>query len=166
MCLAGQVLGMHEFTGCLRIRPALNEVERAWFCAAADSGRTLRGTTIGRGDKAVPFAHLAWEVCRDGCCLTWDPTAERPSMMLPSLHFLVDHLLRDGAKGEGSPHLTGFTFDHVLDGVVTGAGRVVEVSANHVSERTLTQSCAGAKATRGQPRKLPANVIELRPRRA
>lgn len=156
---------MHEFTGCLRIRPALNETERAWLHATADSGRTLRGTTIGRGDTSVPFAYLAWEVCRGGCCLTWDPTAERASMMLPSLRFLVDHLLREGAKGEGSSQLAGFTFDHVLEGVVTGAGRVVEVSANRVSERTLTPSCADAKPSRGR-RPLPANVVELRPRRA
>jgi hypothetical protein len=157
---------MHEFTGCLRIRPALNEAERAYLHVLADSGRTLRGTTIGRGDKDVPFAYLAWEVCRGGCCLTWDPTAERASMMLPSLRFLVDHLFRDGAKGEGSPKLEGFTFDHVLDGVVTGAGRVVEVSGNRVSERRLTRSCEDAKPTRGRARKLPQNVIVLRPRRA
>ena len=157
---------MHEFTGCLRIRPALNETERAWLYATADSGRTLRGTTIGWGDPSVPFAHLAWNVCRGGCCLTWDPTAERASMMLPSLRFLVDHLFRDGAAGEGSPQLVGFTFDHVLDGVVTGAGRVVEVDANRVSGRTLTPSCADAKPSRSRRRPLPANVIELRPRRA
>ena len=157
---------MHELTGCLRIRPALNEAERAYLHAVADSGGTLRGTTTGRGDTTVPFAYLAWEVCRDGCCLTWDATSERPSMMLPSLRFVIDHLLRDGAKGEGNPQLAGFTFDHVLDGIVTGAGRVVEARANRVSERTLTPSCARTKPSRSRARKLPENVVVLRPRRA
>lgn len=157
---------MNDFTGCVRIRPALNDTERAYLYAVADSGRTLRGTTTGRGDATVPFAYLAWEVCRGGCCLTWDPTAERAAMMLPSLRFLVDHLFRDGAKGQGSPALDGFTFDHVLDGVVTGDGRVVEVHANRVSERELAESCATPKPSRGRARKLPANVIVLRPRRA
>ena len=87
-------------------------------------------------------------------------------MMLPSLRFLVDHLLRYGAKGEGSPHLAGFTFDHVLDGVVIGAGRVVEVDANRITERLLTRSCASVMPSRGRRRPLPANVVELRPRRA
>ncbi|MDR7252306.1 hypothetical protein J2X46_001282 [Nocardioides sp. BE266] len=163
--MRGHLIGMNDFTGSVRIRPALNEAERAYLYAVADSGRTLRGTTTGRGDKDVPFAYLAWEVCRGGCCLTWD-ASERAAMMLPSLRFLVDHLFRAGAKGEGSQLLEGFTFDHVLDGVVSGDGRVVEVDANRVSERELTQSCAAPKPTPGRARKLPANVIQLRPRRA
>ena len=157
---------MHELTGCLRIRPALNEAERSHLADLAASAGTLRGTPTGRGDRDVPFARLAWEPCPRGCCLTWDPAAEKASMMLPSLRFLIDHLLRDGAKGEGSPQLAGFTFDHVLDGVVIGAGRVVEVDANRVSERTLTRSCPLVVPSLGRRRPLPANVVELRPRRA
>ncbi|CUR57221.1 hypothetical protein NOCA1120439 [metagenome] len=157
---------MHDVSGCIRIRPALNETERSFLADLSDSGRTLRGTPTGRGDGTVPFAHLAWDVCPDGCCLTWNPAAERASMMVPSLRFLLDHLLRGGAKGEGSPQLAGFTFDHVLDGVVAGAGRVVEVSANRVSEHELTQPCTGVKRPRPRRQPLPANVIELRPRRA
>ena len=157
---------MHESTGCIRIRPALNEAERSYLADLADSPGTLRGTPTGRGDSTVPFAHLAWEVCPDGCCLTWNPAAERASMMLPSLRFLVDHLLRAGAVGEGRQPFVGFSFDHVLDGVVAGAGRVVEVSANRVSERELARPCAGVKRSRPRRQPLPANVIELRPRRA
>lgn len=159
---------MHETSGCLRVRPALNEVERAHLAALSSSRRTLRGTPTGRGDGDVPFAHLAWEACPDGCCLTWDPALEKDAMMLPSLRFLVDHLLRPGAKGEGRAAYAGFTFDHVLDGLVVGDGRVVEVSGNRSSERVLPTACATRVPSRspGRPRRLPANVVELRPRRA
>lgn len=157
---------MHEFTGCVRIRPALTEAERSHLVDLAASGGTLRGTPTGRGDRDVPFARLAWQACPGGCCLTWDPMAEKASMMLPSLRFLVDHLLRAGARAEGSTAFAGFTFDHVLDGIVIGAGRVVEVDANRVSERTLTRSCDDARPVRGRRRTLPDNVVVLRPRRA
>ena len=168
-----------EFTGHIRIQPALNEAECDFLLSLTDSGRTLRGTPTGRGDRDVPFAHLAWEVCADGCCLTWNPALEDSAMMRPSLAFLVDHLLRRGAKGEGRSAFDGFTFDHVLDGAVLGRtvvdpqARLVEVTANVISERVLPRGCVHiqlqplARATgRTRRGRLPANVIEFRPRRA
>jgi hypothetical protein len=87
-------------------------------------------------------------------------------MMLPSLRFLVDHLLRPGARAEGLAAFRGFTFDHVLDGVVVGGTRVVEVASNVVSERVLEPPC-GQPGSRGRrAAKLPPNVIAFRPRRA
>ena len=159
---------MHEITGCVRVRPALNEAERAHLAALSSSGRTLRGTPTGRGDGDVPFAHLAWEACPDGCCLTWNPALEKDTMMLASLRFLVDHLLRFGARAQGRAAFASFTFDHVLDGLVVGDGRAVEVSGNRASERVLPTACSSGvrHGSRGRARRLPANVIELRPRRA
>lgn len=168
------------FTGHIRIQPALNEAERTFLADLVDSDRTLRGTPTGRGDRDVPFARLAWEVCADGCCLTWNVDLEMSAMMQPSLSFLIDHLLRRGAKGEGRPAFAGFGFDHVLDGAVMGSApgeptaRLVEVTGNVVSERLLPSPCVGmqdkAPAIRSTGRtrrgKLPANVIEFRPRRA
>ncbi len=100
-------------------------------------------------------------------------------MMLPTLHFLVDHLLRRGARAEGGVGFGGFSFDHVLDGAVMGSapgeaeGRLVEVTGNSVTERILAQPCESAEVrpvTRTSGRtlrgKLPDNVIEFRPRRA
>ena len=165
---------MDHFIGCIQVRPPLNEVERGHFVELLDSDRTLRGTPTGRGDRAVPFARMGWEVCRDGCCLEWDTTAEDAKWMAETLRFVVDHLLRPGAKGEGHPRLDGFTFDHVLNGAVTGRGpadrttHVVTVTDNVVRGRAVPERCVvrvprPRAATSGRR---PTNVIEFRPRRA
>lgn len=167
------------FAGHLRIRPALNATERDHLRALAGSGGTLRGTPTGRGDREVPFAWLGWEVCEGGCCLTWSPGLEDARMMLPTLRFLVDHLLGRGARAQGRAGFEGFTFDHVLEGVVLGCAardvesRLVEVVGDSVTERLLPRGCpaggvrAPVRATGHTRRgKLPQNVIEFRPRGA
>jgi hypothetical protein len=95
--------------------------------------------------------------------------------MVESLRFVVDHLLRPGAKGVGHPRLAGFTFDHEASGVVVGRGlgdrttRMVTVEGNEVAGSVLPTPCEDVTA-RSQP--VPshggrfANVIELRPRHA
>jgi hypothetical protein len=162
------------FLGRIEVRPPLNEAERDYLGALAQSSSTLRGTPTGRGDSTVPFAHLAWESCAAGCCLTWS-ALEWSKHMLPSLRFLVDHLLKPGAKAAGHKRFPEFTCDHVLDGVVAGKTPsdsrvyVAEVTANRVAGRTIEPACgqAGEVAqARGRTRPRPANVIEFRPRRA
>jgi hypothetical protein len=172
---------MHSsgFTGLIRIRPALNEDERGHLQRLAEADGTLRGTPTGRGDRDVPFAQLDWDVCAEGCCLSWNPGLEDSTMMAPTLRFVIDHLLRRGAKAEGRSGFDGFTFDHVLDGAVMGGEpwerelRLVEVVGNVVTERLLPGGCSAVEArtpvrTSGVTRrgKLPKNVIEFRPRRA
>jgi hypothetical protein len=162
------------FLGRIEVRPPLNEAERDYLIALARSSSTLRGTPTGRGDSSVPFAHLAWESCEAGCCLTWN-ALEQSLHMLASLRFLVDHLLKPGAKADGHKRFPEFTCDHVLDGVVAGRTRsdsrvyVAEVIANRVVGRTIAPACeqageASRSWSRTRPR--PANVIEFRPRRA
>lgn len=176
-----------RFIGCIRIQPALNEAEQDFLLDLLVSGRTLRGTPTGRGVAEVPFAHLGWEVCADGCCLEWDPDLEDAKWMADTLRFVVDHLLRRGAKAEGHPRFGGFSFDHVLEGAVVGqtyAGRMrlVEVTGNVVRDREVLASCddvlsaqqhllpssqpAGRPGAKRSTRVLPSNVIEFRPRRA
>ena len=164
---------MSDFIGCIQVRPPLNEVERGYFLELLDSDRTLRGTPTGRGDHDVPFARMGWEVCGDGCCLEWDATAEDARWMVETLRFVVDHLLRPGAKAEGHPRYADFTFDHVLSGAVVGRSpwerrtQFVTVTDNVVTGRALPQPCGGPQprplAQRG---KRPDNVIVFRPRRA
>lgn len=166
---------MHDdvFLGRIEVRPPLNEAERDYLSDLADSHGTLRGTPTGRGDESVPFARLAWESCAAGCCLTWSGR-EWTRNMEPSLRFLVDHLLKAGAKAAGHRRFGDFTCDHVLDGTVMGRRYddhevyVAEVTANRVAGRCLEPDCtrASTSSPRRQPGPRPANVIELRPRRA
>ena len=163
-----------DFSGCLQVRPALNDAEQSALLALLDSDGTLRGTPTGRGDTTVPFARLAWEVCPEGCCLTWN-SEEDSRWMQETLRFVVDHLLRRGAKGEGHPSCRGFTFDHVLNGAVVGRApwergtRFVTVTDNLVSGGVLSRPCgvppARPLATRSGTKR-PDNVIVFRPRRA
>lgn len=162
------------FLGRIEVRPPLNEAERDYLVDLAHSSSTLRGTPTGRGDSSVPFAHLAWEPCADGCCLTWTGK-EWTKFLLPTLRFVVDHLLKPGAKAAGHRRFPDFTCDHVLDGVVAGKRYddervfVAEVSANRVGGRSSAPACAqagGEPMTRSRPRSRPDNVIEFRPRRA
>lgn len=164
-----------RFIGCIRIQPALNAAECDFLIDVLDSDRTLRGTPTGRGDADVPFARLAWEPCPGGCCLEWNPYLEDPSWMVESLRFVVDHLLRPGAKGEGHPKLAGFTFDHVASGAVVGRGlgqratRIVRVEANEVTGTLVPAPCEEVTAASRPARSLGGqfdNVIEFRPRRA
>lgn len=161
------------FLGRIEVRPPLNQAERDYLFDLSHSPSTLRGTPTGRGDSTVPFAHLAWESCAAGCCLTWN-ALEQSSHMLPSLRFLVDHLFKPGAKVQGHKRFPGFTCDHVLDGFVAGRMHsdsrvyVAEVIANRVEGRSIEPACAqaGKERVRDRPRPRPANVIEFRPRRA
>ena len=88
--------------------------------------------------------------------------------------------IRDYAQAvEAMGYTHILTFDHVLDGVVLGRtaldpqARLVEVVANVVSERVLPRGCVDTqlqplRRSTGTTRRgrLPANVIEFRPRRA
>ena len=139
----------HHFTGHIRITPALNEVERAHLLQLADSRGTLRGTPTGRGDRDVPFARMWWEVCASGCCLSWNPDLEESQLMLPTLRFLIDHLLRPGAKAEGHALFGGFTFDHVLDGLCSAVGLSTPRPGSSRWWRTWCRSgcCLGGAST-------------------
>lgn len=161
--------------GCIRVEPPLNEDERDYFLDLLDSAGTLRGTPTGRGDRDVPFARMAWVVCADGCCLEWDPGAEDARWMAATLCFVVDHLLKPGAKAEGRGRFSGFTFDHLVSGVAVGSADddstlvLVQADANVVTERVYDAPCDAlpdgqrAAASSVDP---PPNVIAFRPRGA
>lgn len=163
-----------DFTGCLRVRPPLNEDERDYLLDLLNSGGTLRGTPTGRGDRGVPFARLAWVVCADGCCLEWDPGLEDARWMVETLRFVVDHLLRPGAKAEGRGRFSGFTFDHVVTGLAVGrpdhARTLVLLQAddNDLTVRTYDASCGAERPDPAAAAPLVSadNVVAFRPRGA
>ena len=129
-----------RFIGCIRIQPALNDAECDFLLGVLDSDGTLRGTPTGRGDRDVPFARLAWEPCRQGCCLQWNPYLEDPRWMVESLRFVVERTTR-----------------------------LVTATDNDVTGSELPTPCEEVTAA-SQPARSHGgrfdNVIELRPRRA
>lgn len=151
-----------DFIGHVEVRPGLNEAELAYLAAFTGSRRWRRPD----GPYAVPIvgyetepaASRAWHLpaegqpslwcdwlpCWDGCCLTWQGE-ERFAGVGTWLGYLVDHFLRAGAQASrgGDPRFAGFTFDHVLDGMVVGCRRdnkqlfAVSVHENRVREEIL-----------------------------
>ena len=158
-------------SGRIRVSPPLNAAERDFLHEVCDGGGTLRGTPTGRGDAGVPFARLAWRSCERGCCLAWDGS-ETSRHLAATLAFVVDHLLRPGARAAGHRRFAAFTFDHVLDGTVVvqryddPRPHVVQVRANTVEQVEVDPGCDGGATRRRAARAWPANVVALRPRRA
>lgn len=162
-----------DFIGHVEVRPGLNEAELGYLAAFTGSRRWRRP----EGPYAVPTDaceeeptaarawHLPaegqptlwcdWTPCWDGCSLTWQGE-ERFAGVGTWLGYLVDHFLRPGAAASrtGDPLFGGFTFDHVLDGMVVGCRRdnkqlfAVSVHENRVREEILRP---GDRRLRGMP---------------
>lgn len=151
-----------DFIGHVEVVPALNSAEVAYLAAFTGSRRWRRPD----GPYAVPAGacepepvgsrswHLPadgqptlwcdWVPCWEGCCLTWQGE-ERFGGVGTWLGYLVDHFLRAGAAASrtGDPRFAGFTFDHVLDGMVVGCRRdnkqlfAVTAHQNRIREEIL-----------------------------
>lgn len=162
-----------DFIGHVEVRPGLNEAEVAYLAAFTASRRWRRPEgpyavpaepcepepTAGRAwnlpAEGQPTLWCDWVPCWDGCCLTWEGE-ERFAGVGTWLGYLVDHFLRPGAVASRGtdPRFGGFTFDHVLDGMVVGCRRdnkqlfAVTVSENRVREEILRSA---DRRLRGMP---------------
>ncbi len=153
-----------DFIGHIDIEPSLNHQEIAYLSAFAESRRFARAggpyevpgnpraeewsdldqDAYNRCAPGQPGLWCNWTPCWDGCCLAfnghekfYDPTRW--------LGYLVEHFLKPGAIAARLPdkRFTGFTFDHVLQGMVVGCRRdnkelyAIVVLDNSVSECVL-----------------------------
>ena len=130
-----------DFIGHIDIEPPLNDVEMSYLSAFAASRRYDRGDpydvpgnpraedrngvdteAYNRTPPGQPNLWCDWQVCWDGCCITWSGK-EKSYSMEPWLRYVIDHFLRPGALASGDPRFAGFTFDHALTGMVVGCRR-------------------------------------------
>lgn len=151
-----------DFIGHLDIEPALNDAEIEYLTAFTKSRRCRRpggpydvpgnplaedAADFPNGDYSVsadgqPQLWCDYEVCWEGCCLTWSGK-EKSYAMVPWLRYLIDHFLRPGGLAQGHEGFDDFTFDHYVDGQLVGCRRdnkelfAVIVSDNQVRERVL-----------------------------
>jgi hypothetical protein len=167
-----------DFLGHIEIEPPLNDAEMSYLSAFHHSRRWDRPggpyevpgnpfveespqgdiDAYNRPAPGQPQLWCQWQVCWDGCCLTFDGM-EKFYAPVPWLRYLIEHFLAPTAKAS----LTGlrifeqFTFNHTLDGLMIGNRRdtremfAISVEDNVVRERVLVP---GAGANRGRP-KLP-----------
>ena len=153
-----------DFVGHIGVTPALNEAEADYLTAFRSSRRWRRPagpyavlldeeepapTGATRHDYHLPpdgqpGLWCDWTPCWDGCCLAYDGS-ERFAGVGTWLRYLVEHFLGKDAHASrsGDPRFAGFTFDHVLDGMVVGCRRdnkqlfAVVAERNRVREEIL-----------------------------
>jgi hypothetical protein len=151
-----------DFVGNLTVAPRLNDTEIEFLNAFATSRRCRRPGgpydvpgNPGAGDwrdfptdldnlpaTGQPGLWCNWEVCWEGDCLCWNGT-EKSYRMVEWLRYLIEHFLKPGAKAQPDPRFSGFTFDHVVSGMVVGCRRdtkelfAVRVTDNRVRTRVL-----------------------------
>lgn len=161
-----------DFIGHLEVTPPLNPAEAGYLAAFSRSRRWDRpggpydvgaapqidgavdgddGVELGRAFHRPPLGQPGlwcdWEPCWDGCCLA-HTGAERFAGAVEWLRYLVAHFLGRGAAAarSGLPVFAGFTFDHVLDGMVLGCRRdnkelfAITVTGNRVREEVLRRA--------------------------
>ena len=151
-----------DFVGHIDIEPPLNDSEIAYLLAFAASRRHDRGdpyevpgnprAEIGDGPvdesynrppEGQPDLWCDWQVCWDGCCITWSGK-EKSYAMEPWLRYVIDHFLREGAHAAEDARFADFTFDHVLTGTLVGCRRdnkelfAIQVHDNTVTRQVMT----------------------------
>ena len=148
-----------DFVGHIDIEPSLNEAEVAFMLAFAASRRYDRadpydvpGNPRAETSEGVdpdryntpppgqPNLWCDWQVCWDGCCITWSGK-EKSYSMEPWLRYVIDHFLKAEAEASGDPRFTGFTFDHVLNGTLVGCRRDnKELFTIHARDNAVTRA--------------------------
>ena len=94
--------------------------------------------------------------------------------MVETLRFVVDHLLRPGAKAEGRGRFSGFTFDHLVTGLAVGRPDdartlvLLQMDDNDLTVRTYDASCGAERPdpAAAAPLVTADNVVAFRPRGA
>ena len=153
-----------DFIGHIDIEPSLNDDEIAYLTAFSESRRCYReggpyavpGNPAAERDEDIPTAQANtgaegqpgywcdWVPCWDGCCLAYNGN-EKFYGSVPWLKYLIQHFLKPGARASrsGLAFFDGFTFDHVLEGMVVGCRRdnkelfAINVKNNRVTEKIL-----------------------------
>ncbi|MEV6212624.1 hypothetical protein [Kitasatospora sp. NPDC051914] len=130
-----------EFTGRVGIVPPLNQAETAYlrtFAATrrmdrergpyfvggtgyAGQGRDLDIRDYNHPPAGQPGLWCHWVPTEDGTALEWDGR-EKFYSATEWMAYLIDHFLRSQGEAEGQPGFEGFTFDHVLNGVIDAQG--------------------------------------------
>ncbi|MFE0462336.1 hypothetical protein ACFW1A_24090 [Kitasatospora sp. NPDC058965] len=129
------------FTGRITVAPPLNPQEIGYLRKFAGTRRMDRdngpyyvdGTGwAGQGHDAdirefskppagQPSLWCQWEPTEDGTAIAWNGH-ENFYGSSEWMAYLVDHFLKPGAHAQGRPGFEGFTFDHVLHGVIDAQG--------------------------------------------
>lgn len=129
------------FTGQVTVDPPLNQTEIEYLNRFSGSRRMDRengpyyaepGDDFGqsRADdirsfneppEGQPSLWCQWVPTLDGTAIEWDE-GEKFYSAAEWMAYIIDHFLKEGAEGKGAPELEGFTFNHVVNGVIRADG--------------------------------------------
>lgn len=130
-----------EYTGTVTVNPPLGPVEIAYLNAFSETRRMQRSNgpyfvegsgPFGQGrdgdvlDSNAPAAGQPglwcnWVPTEDGSGIEWNGV-EKFYYGREWMQYLIDHFLKAGGEAKGQPGFEGFTFDHVLNGVLDAQG--------------------------------------------
>jgi len=155
-----------DFVGHLDIQPPLNDAEIEYLLAFSASRRFTRDTPYdvpgnpraetsegvesglyNRPPQGQPDLWCDWQVCWDGCCMSWSGK-EKSYAMVEWLRYVIDHFLKPGAMAASDSRFTAFTFDHTVNGTVVGCRRdnkelfMIRVGDNEVTREVITAADA------------------------
>jgi hypothetical protein len=151
-----------DYLGHIDVEPALNPIE-------VDYLRSERFLDATANRSGAPMLWCPWVPNPDGRRLSC-PRHDTDLYPVAWLRYLIAELLKPRASGTFRRELAGFSFDHVLDGMVVGRRRdgqlfAITATRNRVRERVLRP----APAPYVEPRPAPsadepggAKVIPLR----
>lgn len=150
-----------DFIGHVDIDPPLNQDEIAYLTAFSSSRRCdrpggpyavpgnpraedLPTEVSNRVPEGQPGYWCDWVPCWDGCCLAYNGH-EKFYGSTRWMRYLIEHFLKPDALASrsGSTLFDGFTFDHVLEGMVVGCRRdnkelfAIVVADNEIREEIL-----------------------------
>lgn len=127
-----------DYVGRVGIDPPLNDREIAYLTA-------LMATSYDDREEVAfepPSARCGWRLGDDGRSLVWDADADVDEMIV-WLRYLIAHFLKPRARAVGTAGVEGFTFDHVVEGIVVGCQRdsggltQITVRRNRVTAKRL-----------------------------
>lgn len=127
------------FNGQVDIEPPLNQAEADYLRRFAGT-RRMRANggpyetpevepdwhdnySYNEPPEGQPGLWCDWVPGEAGDCLVWDES-EKFYYSAEWMKYLIDHFLKPGAAAQrsGLPQFAGFTFDHVLNGVIDAEG--------------------------------------------
>ncbi len=101
------------FHGSVSVEPPLNEAEISYLKDFS--------YTDHRFESNVPGYWCQWVPTTDGTAIKWDD-GEKFYDSVEWMEYIIENFLMPDGYAQGEPALEGFTFNHVVNGIINAEG--------------------------------------------